>query len=156
MKIISLFLFITPLILRGQQLITFGGGTLQNGNTSLSYSMGEIAITTLTSTNNIATQGQQQPLSIKSLNLLFFNGLTPNGDGKNDVFLIEGIENSLQNSLVIFNRWGETIFKKDGYQNDWNGVDLKGNNLPEGQYYFVFYPKKGGDKSLKGTILILR
>jgi gliding motility-associated-like protein len=156
MKVISLFLFISPLILRGQHLITFGGGTLQNGNTSLSYSMGEIAITTLKSNNNIATQGQQQPLSIKPLNLLFFNGLTPNGDGKNDVFLIEGIENSPQNSLVILNRWGETVFKKDDYQNDWNGVDLKGNNLPEGQYYYIFNPKKGGDKSLRGTILILR
>jgi gliding motility-associated-like protein len=86
----------------------------------------------------------------------FFNGLTPNGDGKNDVFLIEGIEKCTQNSLVILNRFGETVFKKDGYQNDWNGVDLKGNNLPEGQYYFVFYPKKGGKKYMKGTVLILR
>jgi gliding motility-associated-like protein len=86
----------------------------------------------------------------------FFNGLTPNGDGKNDVFLIESIEKCTQNNLVILNRFGETVFKKDSYQNDWNGVDLKGNNLPEGQYYFVFFPKKGGQKYLKGSILILR
>jgi gliding motility-associated-like protein len=156
MKIISLFLFIMPLILKGQQLTTFGGGTMKNDKVSISYSMGELAISTLQSSAIVITQGQQQPLSIKPLTFAFFNGLTPNGDGKNDVFLIEGIENSPQNSLIILTRLGETVFKKDDYQNDWNGVDLKGNNLPEGLYYYVFYPKKGGDKSLRGTILILR
>ncbi|MFD0992436.1 T9SS type B sorting domain-containing protein, partial [Tenacibaculum geojense] len=72
-----------------------------------------------------------------------FNVLTPNGDGDNDTLIIQGIENYPNNTLEIFNRWGNTVYKKVSYDNSWDGtsngrvtiqVDEK---LPTGTYYYV-------------------
>lgn len=58
--------------------------------------------------------------------------VTPNGDGKNDVFYIENIEKYPQNELMIFNAWNQVLYKKRGYMNDWNG-----DSFPSGTYYFI-------------------
>ena len=53
------------------------------------------------------------------------NVITPNGDGKNDVFKVEGIELYKENTLSIFNRWGNEVFRSTGgYRNNWNGDGL--------------------------------
>ena len=75
--------------------------------------------------------------------LIIFNEFSPNGDGTNDLFVIEGIERYPNNTIEIFNRWGNTVFKKVRYDNSWDGtsngrvnisVDSK---LPIGTYYYV-------------------
>jgi gliding motility-associated-like protein len=76
-----------------------------------------------------------------------FNGLTPGGDGKNDVFYIKGIECFPNNSIQVFNRWGIVVFDKTGYNNadrafrglsDGNLTVAKAEELPVGTYYYVF------------------
>lgn len=71
-------------------------------------------------------------------------GFSPNGDGKNDFLLIENIELYESNNIVIFNRWGDIVFKKDGYSNDepWDGVANKGLRIgngavPTGVYFYI-------------------
>lgn len=80
------------------------------------------------------------------------NVITPNGDGKNDVFEITNIEKLKSSKLVIFNRWGKKIFVSENYQNDWNG-----DNHADGTYYYVLeYETYLGTKSAHGSLTILR
>ncbi len=69
--------------------------------------------------------------------------MTPNGDGINDVLVIEGIENSPNNSLQIFNRYGIMVYSRKNYNNEFdgtsnvNGVIAKNSGLPSGIYYYI-------------------
>ena len=87
-------------------------------------------------------------------NIKIPNVITPNGDGKNDVFKIEGIELYKENTLAIFNRWGNEVYRSaGGYDNSWNGEGLN-----EGTYYYVLklVSKEGKAQSLTGWITLLR
>ncbi len=64
------------------------------------------------------------------------NVFTPNSDGKNDFFYIEGIKNTTW-SLKIYSRWGSLIFETDNYKNDW-----KAENSETGVYYYLLYNRK--------------
>lgn len=82
------------------------------------------------------------------------NVITPNGDGKNDVLKIEGIELYRENTLSIFNRWGNEVFRSSGgYKNDWSG-----EGLSEGTYYYVLklVSREGADSATTGWITLLR
>ncbi len=69
--------------------------------------------------------------------------LTPNGDGQNDVLKLTGIEKSPHNSLQIFNRYGVLVYKKDNYQNDFDGrsnmnlVVERNAGLENGVYFYI-------------------
>ena len=84
------------------------------------------------------------------------NAITPNGDGKNDVLRIDGIEQYPNNELIIFNRWGDIIYKAKPYLNDWQGVNQSGGELPEGTYYYVLRLNVNDGKILRGNMTILR
>lgn len=60
---------------------------------------------------------------------------TPNGDGSNDTFAIEGLENISDNHVQIFNRWGNLVFSAKQYKNDWGGTTKDGKKLSEDTYY---------------------
>jgi gliding motility-associated-like protein len=82
-------------------------------------------------------------------------GISPNGDGQNDVLIIPGIMRKGNNTLTIYNRWGNIVYQKDNYQNDWGGQTDRAfsltsdeNLLPDGTYYYVIdfkgkYPEIG-------------
>ena len=71
--------------------------------------------------------------------LAIMSSMSPDGDGKQDSFVILGIDNYPNNELVIFNDLGLEIFKENNYANDWNGT-YQGKILPRGVYYYVFNP----------------
>jgi gliding motility-associated-like protein len=76
---------------------------------------------------------------------------TPNGDGVNDFFVIKGIQKT-ENTLTIYNRWGNKVYKADNYDNTWNGMPnvtgtLGNQKLPQGTYYYILEFK--GDTNLK-------
>ncbi|RZA00453.1 MAG: DUF11 domain-containing protein [Sphingobacteriaceae bacterium] len=82
------------------------------------------------------------------------NVITPNGDGKNDTWVIDGLELYPDNYLTIFNRWGNEVYHSNGgYKNDWSG-----NGLKEGTYYYLLKVKdtKGAWSVTKGYITLLR
>lgn len=96
--------------------------------------------------------------TIKFRELVFSNYFTPNGDGHNDTFIIQNIENYPNGKLRIFNRWGELVYEASPYQNDWNGkanagVVLMGGDCPEGVYLFQFLDgelnQRNGELTLK-------
>jgi len=63
--------------------------------------------------------------------------ITPNGDGKNDFFVIKDIEKNGPAELVVFNRLGNKIYSNSNYQNDWDGKDEDGSVLPDDTYFYT-------------------
>ena len=82
-------------------------------------------------------------------------GITPNGDGNNDFFVVKGIEAYTNNTLTIYNRWGNVVFQVDNYSNLWGGFNSSGEELPEGTY-FAFLELHGASIELKGYVEIRR
>ncbi len=82
--------------------------------------------------------------------------ITPNDDGKNDLFIILCSE-SIDNHLTIFNRYGGLVYETDNYANNWTGIDGDGDPLPDGGYHWVFeYTDGGGRQAARGTVVVLR
>ncbi|MCH2229944.1 MAG: tandem-95 repeat protein [Crocinitomicaceae bacterium] len=81
-------------------------------------------------------------LDPESCEIMIPEVFTPNYDGVNDYFVINGIFGYLENNLKIFNRWGNLVYEADYYQNDWFGVNEKGveidsGELPTGTYFYI-------------------
>jgi gliding motility-associated-like protein len=64
------------------------------------------------------------------------NGFSPNGDGKNDTWIIDNIQQFPDNEVEVYNRWGELLFYSKGYAVPFDGR-YKGKLLPVGTYYYV-------------------
>ena len=84
--------------------------------------------------------------------------ITPNGDGVNDTWFINNIEKYPSNSVKVYNRWGDLIFSKNNYQNDWNGSYVNdGNNIPDSSsYYYTIDLDGNGSIDFKGWIYITK
>lgn len=69
-----------------------------------------------------------------------YNGITPNGDGNNDDWIIDGIQFFPENTVSIFNRWGDLVWKGENYDNTnvvWKGTNQNGADLPSATYFYV-------------------
>jgi len=87
-------------------------------------------------------------------------GFSPNGDAINDLFVIRGILYYPENSIVIFNRWGNKVFEANPYQNTWDGrssrgIRVGGDELPSGTYFYILN-LGDGSPVIKGTIYLNR
>ena len=82
--------------------------------------------------------------------------ITPNMDGKNDIFFIDGLESLGKTAFTVFNRWGGLVYSDANYSgnNNWDGKDLKGNPLPEDTYFYILKPEK--TSQIPGFIVIRR
>ncbi len=78
--------------------------------------------------------------------------ITPDGDGKNDYFKIGEIIGKVE--LIIINRWGNEEFTNRNYLNDWNGLNNKGQELPNDTYFYILKFENGN--IIKGSVLIKR
>ncbi|WP_025668150.1 gliding motility-associated C-terminal domain-containing protein, partial [Aquimarina megaterium] len=93
-----------------------------------------------------------------------FTGMSPNGDGVNDVFIISGIER-LENTLEIYNRWGVKVYGTKNYGRDdqfFRGISkgrttIEGTDrLPVGTYYYVLeYVLESGERKSKAGYLYI-
>ena len=93
------------------------------------------------------------------LTLRIPDAFSPNGDGVNDLFVIENILSYPKNSFQVFNRWGNKVFDQSPYVNDWDGTSqfgaVFGEKLPESTYYYVLDLGDGMDK-YTGSIFLRR
>ncbi|WP_194765653.1 PKD domain-containing protein [Tamlana sp. I1] len=84
--------------------------------------------------------------------LTIYNEFSPNGNGKNEFFYIDCINNYPNNALEIYNRWGNLVYSKAGYDNTFNGESnggsmfKKGEELPAGTYYYILDLGDGSDR----------
>lgn len=93
------------------------------------------------------------------------NAFSPNNDGINDYFEILGIEFYEGNSIEIFNRWGNRVYRADNYGIEtspqyWDGksntgVRLGNEELPSGTYFYVI-DLGNGDKRIVGSVYLDR
>ena len=90
------------------------------------------------------------------------NGFSPNTDGFNDTWVIEGLEAYPDNEVIIFNRWGDKVFDAQPYENDWDGTSnnkslkLVGDKVTEGTYYFILNLNVEGIDPINGFIELRR
>ena len=97
--------------------------------------------------------------------LVPYNGMSVDGDGKNDYFHIGGIERYPNNVVRIYNRWGVKVFEVEGYDNVtrvFRGISNgrvtieQAEKLPQGTYYYVieYYDSNNNKESLVGWLYL--
>ncbi|KAA3438799.1 T9SS type B sorting domain-containing protein [Rufibacter hautae] len=82
------------------------------------------------------------------------NILTPNNDGKNDVWVIWNINTYPGSKLKVFDTAGRVVYEKENYANDWSGT-YQGSPLAQGVYYYVI-DLGSGIPPAKGALTIIR
>jgi gliding motility-associated-like protein len=70
------------------------------------------------------------------------NGISPNGDGSNEVWEIPGIEEYPDATVKVYNQWGGLVFESIGYAVPWDGTH-QGKALPTGTYQYEVDLKQG-------------
>lgn len=86
---------------------------------------------------------------------IIYNLITPNGDSKNDTWVIERIGHHPGHTLEVYNSLGNSVFTSYEYMNTWDAKDKHGRSLPSGIYWYVIKAPTL-QKTLQGTLLIER
>lgn len=86
------------------------------------------------------------------------NAFTPNNDGVNDYFKLEGLTKCGEAEITIYNRWGQEIFKSSDKDFKWDGKTTNGEPVSEGVYFYLGSFKKQNDPLIKlhGSITLIR
>ena len=92
---------------------------------------------------------------VDDITQLIPNVISPNGDGKNDVWKLDFIQQFYPNATVeIYNQWGQQLHSSTGYLVPWDGK-FNGEMVPEGNYYYVINLNSSGTEDLfKGALLV--
>jgi gliding motility-associated-like protein len=108
---------------------------------------------TVTDANNCKATDSITVDAIKESCLHVYNTLTPNGDGKNDTWIIDGIENYPNVSVKVFNQWGNLVWEHNGYYESWDGTK-NGKLLPAATYYYII-DLGNGDRPIRGDLTLI-
>ncbi|WP_299532332.1 gliding motility-associated C-terminal domain-containing protein [Ulvibacterium sp.] len=123
------------------------------GNCSSQYNL----VRTWTATDACGNETSHTQTIQLACPVKIYNAVSANGNGQNDIFLLEGIDCFPNNQVEIFNRWGVKVFETNGYDNQ-NKV-FKGysegrltlassKKLPTGTYFYIVqYESMNGGES---------
>ncbi len=120
---------------------SFGNGTSTQTNPTNIFPTGTYTVV-LTSMNGACTSTAEIVIKVSNKIGNVPEVFTPNGDGHNDVFEIVGLDSYPNNSLQIFNRWGNQVYFAKPYKNDWDGSPnangkTGSNKLPTATYFYI-------------------
>ena len=95
--------------------------------------------------------------------IIIYNGVSANGDGLNDIFLIDCAQFFPGNKVKIYNRSGQLVYEIDDYDNVVNvfdgqsnrGVSVSSAGLPAGTYFYIF-DKGDGSDTVQGYLELVR
>ena len=125
------------------------------GNTTVTLSETEVEgdcsnryqlIRTWTATDDCGNSSIHTQTISLACHIKIWNAVSPNGDAKNDVFYLEGIDCYPNNSVEVYNRWGVKVFETSGYDNinkvfkgysDGRSTISKNELLPTGTYFYI-------------------
>lgn len=114
------------------------GGSLLEGDTNYGAIKSQFKVTMPFVA--LATSAPEAPLIV-------YNAVSPNGDGLNDYLRIENIEMHPENKLILMNRWGDTIFEIENYDNKVRVFEGKSNRgekeLASGTYFYSLETSTG-------------
>ncbi len=88
-----------------------------------------------------------------AINVMPRNVFTPNGDGIDDEWVIDNIENYSGAQITIYNGLGSVVYESNSYNNDWNAV-YQGKDLPETAYFYVIRYEDKNPKT--GSVTVIR
>lgn len=122
--------------------VTYNWTSGTTGNNPALTNISDGTYTVEATNSNGCMQSLTIPVVCTAPTVVITQLITPNGDGKNDTWIIQGI-NLFPNSVVkVFNRWGNEVYNASPYNNDWDGRSNSGLSvgngyLPAGSYYYV-------------------
>ena len=124
----------------GTNANTFNVSEYVRNNTSTTFP------STFTVTINTIPEGctDSQSFVVASSVCTIQKGISPNNDGDNDSFDLRGLN---VKQLEIFNRYGKKVYSLANYTNEWKGQSDKGQELPDGTYYYVIDQNNGETKT---------
>lgn len=128
---------------------TAGAGSSSQSPSFTFVTPGEYGITLTVTTADGCESTISSVFVILPEDIVIPNVFTPNGDGNNEYFVIENGQ-YYENTLSVFNRWGQEVFESKNYRNSWRATDV-----PDGTYYYVF-KTLANDKEYTGHLTILR
>ena len=82
------------------------------------------------------------------------NAFSPNNDGINDRWVLRNIKLYPNNSMQVFNQWGQQLYSASPYLEPWDGRH-NNNQLPPGTYYYIF-SRGDGSASFTGPLTIIK
>ncbi len=88
--------------------------------------------------------------------LIIYDIFSPNGDGTNDLWIIDGLTSYPDNEVQIFNRWGNKVFEAKPYNNNWDGTSKNGGELPAAAYYYILKLNDPDKTVHSGAITLIR
>ena len=128
--------------------------------TNISFTASGIENIRLDVSDGTCTQIKITSITVQSIStdcdLLVEDVLSPNGDGQNDLWIINSIEQFPENGVSIFNRWGQLVWGKNGYLSDWAGTNKSGEPLPIGAYYYILKLNDTDKQVFSGSVTIVR
>jgi gliding motility-associated-like protein len=132
------------------------GQEFSSVNPSVIFSQAGDAVVTLNATGIDGCIGKDEMsftiLSGEVGSFSIKNIVTSNGDGLNDFLVIEDIDRFPESEVIVFDRWGNIVFQRKGYQNDWDFK--KGSSyLPAGNYVCVI---RNDGKLFSRTVTLLK
>jgi gliding motility-associated-like protein len=85
------------------------------------------------------------------------SAFTPNDDGLNDVFFIQGLQDVSSVSMEIYDRWGNQIFYGEGKDVQWDGYDMQSRIVQQGVYAYrvVYEDRDGKEYEFQGNVTVL-
>lgn len=100
---------------------------------------GVTTVYTLVAYNNANVCSSSDPVTINVIKRIVIpNVITVNGDGTNDTWEIANIENFPDVEILIYNRWGNLVWKTSGNLKQWDGTNYRnGEVLPDGTYFYI-------------------
>ncbi|HZV69183.1 MAG TPA: gliding motility-associated C-terminal domain-containing protein [Saprospiraceae bacterium] len=148
---------ISAVVTGGVPNITYNWSTNAGNTASLSNLFQGVYSLTVTDANQCTAVST---IDLFTGDVPCFKGLriiTPNDDGKNDVFIITCIF-SADNHLSIYNRNGGLVYETNNYENNWTGVDEDNQPIADGGYLWVLeiFQTNNPPQLLKGTVNVLR
>jgi gliding motility-associated-like protein len=84
-----------------------------------------------------------------------YTGFSPNGDGVNETFWIDGLDQFPNNDIQVYNRWGNLVHEQKRYDNSWGGT-WNGTDLPDGTYFYILNLNDEANTQYTGYVQIRR
>ena len=135
-----------------RDVIGASGHDVSGSNLQMSYTIGEPFTLTLEN-STIHTLGFQQPDSKPATELPFAipGGLSPNGDGNNDSWNIQGLVDYPDALVTVFDRWGQKVYSGTSQDPAWDGT-TNGRECPTADYYYVI--DLGNGQTYNGVVTL--